>query len=119
MSSGIADLYLSYIAVVSKQDHLALCIFPVDELLPLCDGRISIREGCRLLLLGSSYPVSVEIHVPLRTSFLHSCCFVYAYGFADILGRFLCSLYFDICLCVHWKFQHAVTVMYYLSEGNG
>lgn len=72
MSSGIADLYLSYTAVISKQDHLALCIFPVDEHLPLC----AMAEFPSEKAVGSSYPVSVEIHVPLHTSSLHGSCFV-------------------------------------------
>lgn len=51
ISSEIADLYLRYVIVVSKQDSLALCIFPVEEHIPFC----VIMEFPSKKAVGSSY----------------------------------------------------------------
>lgn len=72
ISSEIADLYLRYVIVVSKQDNLASCIFPVDEHIPFC----VITEFLSKEAIGYSHPVSVQIHSPLHTPSLHDSCFM-------------------------------------------
>lgn len=70
ISSEIADLYLRYVIVVSKQDNLALCIFPVDEHIPFC----VIMEFPSQKAVGSSYSASAQIPIPQHTSSLCGSC---------------------------------------------
>lgn len=72
ISSEVADLYLRCVTVVPNQENLALCIFPADELIPLC----VIAEFPSEEAVGSSQPVSAQSPVPLHTPALRGSCFL-------------------------------------------